>query len=127
MSMRERNCFDESYIPTEKATIAALLPVTKAALLTHFFHLSIDLQEMTLSLCLYLSSAVPPPLPLQTVYRLHLRFHYTALFSIAELKIASRCLPSFGFITEAARECQQAAPSDPLLWWLLDCHVTEAC
>lgn len=52
-----------------------------------FFHLSIDLQEITLSVYLYPSSAVSPPLPLQTVYRLHLRFHYTALFSIAELKL----------------------------------------
>lgn len=58
----------------------------KTALLTHFFISSIDLRVMTLSLCLYLSSAVSPP-PLQTVYRLHLCFHYTALFSIAELKL----------------------------------------
>lgn len=58
----------------------------KTALLTHFFISSIDLRVMTLSLCLYLSSAVSP-LPLQTVYRLHLCFHYTALFSIAELKL----------------------------------------
>lgn len=58
----------------------------KTALLTHFFISSIDLRVMTLSLCLYLSSAVSA-LPLQTVYRLHLCFHYTALFSIAELKL----------------------------------------
>lgn len=58
----------------------------KTALLTHFFISSIDLRVMTLSLCLYLSSAVSP-LPLQTVYRLHLCFHYTALFAIAELKL----------------------------------------
>lgn len=38
ISKREKKpCFDESYIPTEKATIATLLPVTKTALLTHFF------------------------------------------------------------------------------------------
>lgn len=58
----------------------------KTALLTHFFISSIDLRVMTLSLCLYLSSAVSP-LPLQAVYRLHLCFHYTALFAIAELKL----------------------------------------
>lgn len=82
-----QNCSDDSCIPTENATKAPLLPVTpKTALLTHFFISSIDLRVMTLSLCLYLSSAVSPP-PLQTVYRLHLCFHYTALFSIAELKL----------------------------------------
>lgn len=62
-------------------------PCHQNCAINKFFHLSIDLQEMTLSLCLDLSSAVSPPLPLQTVYRLHLCFHYTALFSIAELKL----------------------------------------
>lgn len=55
---------DDAFLQ-KKATMASLLFVTETELLTFFFHLSIDLQEVTLPLSLYLPPSVPTPLPLQ--------------------------------------------------------------
>lgn len=98
----------------------------KTALLTHFFISSIDLRVMTLSplpLSFFrrLSSPSADSVQITSVLSLHsFIFHRRA-------KIAPCCSPSFAFITGAARERQQAAPSDPRLCCLLDCHVAGAC
>lgn len=91
-----------------------------------FFHLfyrsaSNDSLPLPLSFFRRLSSPSADSVQITSVLSLHsFIFHRRA-------KIAPCCSPSFAFITGAARERQQAAPSDPRLCCLLDCHVTGAC
>lgn len=91
-----------------------------------FFHLfyrsaSNDSLPLPLSFFRRLSSPSADSVQITSVLSLHsFIFHRRA-------KIAPCCSPSFAFITGAARERQQAAPSDPRLCCLLDCHVAGAC
>lgn len=98
----------------------------KNCAINNFFISSIDLRVMPLSLCLYLSSAVSP-LPLQTVYRLHLCFHYTALFSIAELKLCLAVRHHSPLLPEQPESVNRLLRLILGSCCLLDCHVTEAC
>lgn len=91
-----------------------------------FFHLfyrsaSNDSLPLPLSFFRRLSSPSADSVQITSVLSLH------SFICHRRAKIAPCCSPSFAFITGAARERQQAAPSDPRLCCLLDCHVTGAC
>lgn len=91
-----------------------------------FFHLfyrsaSNDSLPLPLSFFRRLSSPSAGSVQITSVLSLH------SFICHRRAKIAPCCSPSFAFITGAARERQQAAPSDPRLCCLLDCHVTGAC